>query len=291
VNLVPMSSHPVMAARLGCCSRVGYFLLSLAFWTGTPLWGCHGVEAPRDGSPALQWLFGDGPLRTFRRRDKHATFIHVQREDPDNYATALPFALGHKLADRIVAAFDRKGKLDDDTSTVLFSRERQMTQAEVKNRRHSHATVSKLLRAVEVHHDSPDFNEFLQRWGKDMQEFLPTSLGVTGVLYAAQPKDTILPPHSDREEGFVLHLEGKKTWRICNKPDSRDHERIIRLYDLLGDWKRPVHDLEDCDEFEMAPGDFLYIPEGCPHYAKNNGERKAAHLNFHTFSQVSSSEL
>lgn len=219
-------------------------------------------------------------LRTFRQRDKHATFIHVQRGDPDHYATASPFALGPKLADRIVAAFDRKGKLEDDISTVLFSRERQMTHAEVKNRRHSHATVSKQLRAVEVHHDSPDFNEFLQRWGEDMRQFLPTSLGVTGVLYSAQPKDTMLPPHSDEEEGFVLHLEGTETWRICNKPDTRDHERLMRLYELLRDWKRPVHDLEDCDEFEMTPGDFLYIPEGCPYYAKNTGGRKAAHINF-----------
>lgn len=224
---------------------------------------------------------------TFRRREMHATFIHVQRADPDHFAVALPFALGHKLADRIVAAFDRQGKLVDDTSTLLFHRERQMTHIEVKNRGHSHATVSKLLRSVEVHHDSPHFNKFLQDWGKDMREFFPTSLGVTGDLYAAQPKDTILPPHVDDEDGFVLHLEGKKTWRVCNKPDTRhthitsESERLARLFHLLEDWKRPVHDFqEDCDEFELSPGDFLYIPKGCPHYVTNSAGRRAAHINF-----------
>merc|ERR1719408_247137 len=97
-----------------------------------------------------------------------------------------------------------------------------MTHEQVKHYGHSHRTVSKILRAVEVHHsDSKSFNDFLRHWKQEMEEFYPQTLGMTGNLYVSQPKDVMLEPHSDTNPGFVMQLSGRKTWRICNRPEGK----------------------------------------------------------------------
>ena len=67
-----------------------------------------------------------------------------------------------------------------------------------------------------------------------------------------------LAPHHDDHSVFVMQLEGVKRWFVwpdmygAKLPRLRDERRAPQLPDWEG------------DEYVLRPGDWLYIPRGCP---------------------------
>ena len=65
---------------------------------------------------------------------------------------------------------------------------------------------------------------------------------------------------------LVLHLEGEKTWTVCNDVHSVDmHQR--KLNGGKGIFKMG-DDFGECTKIIFKPGDVLYAPMGTIHYAE-----------------------
>lgn len=64
--------------------------------------------------------------------------------------------------------------------------------------------------------------------------------------------------HWDNTDGFILHLAGRKRWRLYHKPEHPPLRNRSFRPEELGP---PVHDLV------LEPGDFMYLPRGLVHEA------------------------
>lgn len=81
-------------------------------------------------------------------------------------------------------------------------------------------------------------------------------------LYLTPPKSQGLSAHFDTQEIFILQLEGTKRWFLYNKRDSKSLE--TNSTDLL---------CGNSQEYNLEPGDMLYIPEGVIHKAETEHNR------------------
>ena len=86
-------------------------------------------------------------------------------------------------------------------------------------------------------------------------------------MYLTAPKQQVsAPPHTDKQEVFVLQTQGCKHWRIFSPPSpsktpkadpyARGKGNDVLLLEELGE---PLLDLV------LSPGQMLYIPSGFPH--------------------------
>ena len=82
-------------------------------------------------------------------------------------------------------------------------------------------------------------------------------MGVSLIL--SQPAQSAFVQHYDRNDVFVLHLEGHKGWRV--------YERTVERPVLGMATKLASPPSQPIMEFDMAPGDVLYIPRGHWHQA------------------------
>lgn len=84
-------------------------------------------------------------------------------------------------------------------------------------------------------------------------------------IYVTPPKSRIsVPPHTDRQDVFVLQTEGSKRWRVYSPP------KRIKGVDPLGRGK--AGDIIDAEalgkpilDVVVRTGDLLFIPAGFPH--------------------------
>ena len=78
-------------------------------------------------------------------------------------------------------------------------------------------------------------------------------------------KDCTFAKHAHIISGFILHLDGKKTWYVSN---YRDPFLSIKYKSLLH--PNPLYvtekDLTKEISFELSPGDLLYMPAYWFHY-------------------------
>lgn len=95
---------------------------------------------------------------------------------------------------------------------------------------------------------------------------------VAANVYLSPASARTFPPHFDSHDTFIVHLHGTKTWRIHDEavayPMSH-HEGIVDP-SRLGP---PIA------EFDLHPGDVLYIPRGTVHWATSNTE-PSLHVTF-----------
>ncbi|BAN03547.1 JmjC domain-containing protein [Ilumatobacter coccineus] len=96
--------------------------------------------------------------------------------------------------------------------------------------------------AQSLHRTHPTVRSFVDDLRADVSHPLQAN------AYLTPPNSTGLAPHSDRHDVIVLQLEGSKQWAV----------------DGLG-------------EFELRPGDVLYVPAGHEHAATST-ERSSLHL-------------
>mmetsp|Transcript_16992 Transcript_16992/g.25506 ORF Transcript_16992/g.25506 Transcript_16992/m.25506 type:complete len:574 (-) Transcript_16992:77-1798(-) len=89
-------------------------------------------------------------------------------------------------------------------------------------------------------------------------------------LYATPPGSQGLKPHYDDHCVIIVQIEGVKTWKYSKFP--------IVYRPRLGAPRKPV-DQEVCTERSiLLPGDMLYIPRGCPHYAVASDKGASVHV-------------
>ena len=115
-------------------------------------------------------------------------------------------------------------------------------------------------------------------------------------LYASAAGSRVLKPHTDPYDVLVHQLSGTKQWRACvpqNEVASTGYNTGVDLTDaqrcLLQELARDSiqgctqYTIDDthsmlCEDFTMAPGDFLYMPKGVVHYALTAYDAAAYHL-------------
>lgn len=73
-------------------------------------------------------------------------------------------------------------------------------------------------------------------------------------------------PHYDTHEVFVLQIAGRKRWKIARPPITLPHRS--QLFDPATGGQ-----FEALFEFELVPGDVLYLPRGFVHSTHADGER------------------
>jgi ribosomal protein L16 Arg81 hydroxylase len=77
---------------------------------------------------------------------------------------------------------------------------------------------------------------------------------------------TSAPPHTDKQDVFVLQTQGSKRWRVFTPPPPSKLYRVDPFArgkgkDIL-DWKELEKPLLDV---VLSPGQILYVPGGFPH--------------------------
>jgi ribosomal protein L16 Arg81 hydroxylase len=82
-------------------------------------------------------------------------------------------------------------------------------------------------------------------------------------LYASQPSQAAFPVHYDLEDVIVLHLHGRKAWRIFESTTDKPTAKMKARYE-----KPPSDPIFEC---ELSPGDVLYLPRGHWHQALAQG--------------------
>ncbi len=103
----------------------------------------------------------------------------------------------------------------------------------------------------------PGINEFVTR----LDGSLPCAL-CNSVVFFSQPQNEAYSGHCDADDVLVVQLGGRKTWQLF-APQQRRYADIQNQSDAqLG----PVQ-----QEFDLKPGDALYVRAGVPHRCKTSG--------------------
>ena len=111
---------------------------------------------------------------------------------------------------------------------------------------------------------------------------LAFDLPVGANCYASGPGlDTSAPPHSDRQEVFVVQCSGKKRWVVYEPPAyDLDPERDP-FSRGKGDDALETDGLRVVFDGVLGAGDLLYVPAGFPHETTTTGERAPSlHVTF-----------
>jgi ribosomal protein L16 Arg81 hydroxylase len=105
----------------------------------------------------------------------------------------------------------------------------------------------------QLHILNPKVGEFVRALEAETGEPLAVS------MVQSQAAQTAFALHFDRQDVFALHLDGRKGWRVYD----RTVEKPILVMAEKPEYP-PSHPIM---EFEMTPGDVLYIPRGNWHQA------------------------
>ena len=90
------------------------------------------------------------------------------------------------------------------------------------------------------------------------------------------------PPHSDDRDVFILHLHGRKHWRVWPTPHELAVQRPFADEQAGKDASQPLLRPEALGaplvDVALAPGDLLYIPRGALHVALADASDCSLHL-------------
>jgi hypothetical protein len=81
--------------------------------------------------------------------------------------------------------------------------------------------------------------------------------------------------HCDLADGFLLHISGHKRVRIWPVPEKYLHQTIFDHSDFEGRME------SESIDFEMSPGQILFIPGGAMHEVVAHGETAAVSVSYH----------
>lgn len=96
---------------------------------------------------------------------------------------------------------------------------------------------------------------------------------VTTNAYLSPPDGQAYPKHYDTHDFFIFQIHGAKRWRLF-EPGNRVHplRQLIELAEqampALGSWDAGPF----IEEFDLGPGDLLYVPRGFGHEVVNRDE-------------------
>ncbi|CAB1099958.1 unnamed protein product [Ectocarpus sp. CCAP 1310/34] len=104
----------------------------------------------------------------------------------------------------------------------------------------------------------------------DVMEALDIPVCLNLYITAAGQK-TSAPPHTDKQDVFVMQTQGRKRWRVFPPPPPQAKPKadpmargkgadVLSLDEMIGDGKPGA-----LVDIVLEPGQFLYVPAGFPH--------------------------
>jgi hypothetical protein len=210
------------------------------------------------------------------------------RIDPDDLEAGfgrVPFRVGHDLVQHPLLQLDRIGDLADAlpdghvehnlgaVPDVLPGGEAprlDATPGEIARGIRDNGCWM-VLKFIEA---DGEYRALLNALLDEVAPLVPTSEGATtrreGFIFLSAPNSTT-PAHVDPEHNFLLQIQGSKSMVVGRFPDERSEQ--LELERHYGGGHRNMDTMFAApEEFELAPGDGVYVPVHAPHLVRNGPE-------------------
>jgi hypothetical protein len=193
-----------------------------------------------------------------------------------------PFTLAHSLGDHPLLSVERIAQLADalprtqvehnvgDVPELLPDGEAPSVEASPGDIARSIDTNGcwMVLKNIE---DDPEYARLLN---DTLDEVMPLVVeaeegmqGREGFIFLSAPSSTT-PAHIDPEHNFLLQIRGTKTMALGSFPDPQSEQLELERY-YSGGHRNIGWMFEDAREFELEPGQGIYVPVHAPHLVRN----------------------
>lgn len=115
---------------------------------------------------------------------------------------------------------------------------------------------------------------FEQQFGAALHRRHPLGFHAASTLWLSADQH-VYPAHLDLQDGFLLHLAGRKLVRIWPTPEKYRDRPVFDYGDLEGRMASEPF------EFDPEPGDVVFIPAGAVHQVNARGSEPAVSVSFH----------
>lgn len=205
---------------------------------------------------SLQYILQPIDLDTFKREYWEKRPLHIPRSEREYYRGLLSLA----DADHILSTSSMRAS---DMMVVMEGRETPIAEL-IAPETGGQAGGLEMLYSKYRDGNTIVFAFLHERWKplKGLCQSLAAELSakLQTNIYLTPPNAQGFKAHYDTHDVFVLQTEGSKHWRI--------YEPAIRLPLASQPWKTvaPTHKIgEPIAEFDLNPGDMLYLPRGYLH--------------------------
>lgn len=86
--------------------------------------------------------------------------------------------------------------------------------------------------------------------------------GLEAFVFLSPPNKTAMQAHTDGAHVFILQVAGQKDWVVGRLDASSHSDSTLHKGEISPELRM---------ELTLQPGDVLYMPHGCPHYATAKG--------------------
>ncbi|KAH8094075.1 glutathione transferase [Aureococcus anophagefferens] len=107
--------------------------------------------------------------------------------------------------------------------------------------------------------------------------------GDTAHVYVSAPGAAALANHTDLNDVVVFQIAGAKAWHVCTPAPAAgragpDVHAVAKHGTCATYDASEMSGLEVCDDFELGPGDLLFLPQGAVHSARATEAEGSTHL-------------
>ena len=118
------------------------------------------------------------------------------------------------------------------------------------------------------------FEFFARHFAAEMRLRHPLGFHAASTLWLSADKN-VYPAHLDLQDGFLLHLAGKKHIKVWPTPEKYLHQAIFNHEDIEGRMA------SDPVEFDPQIGEVVFIPGGAVHQVNAAGREPVVSVSFH----------
>merc|ERR1711892_1356398 len=230
-----------------------------------------------NGDNAFEWMIAPTKVSEFYKDYWEKKPLHIKRSDPTYYKTVF----STKAFEKVIRE-----------QRVLYGKNLDVTSYDGK--RETHNPVGRVFPAVlwdfynngcSIRMLNPQtFHNGVWRLCSTLQDHFQNMVGAN--VYLTPPGTQGFAPHWDDVEVFLLQLEGKKHWKIYGpREDSEILPRFSSGNFSQSEFPKPMM------EFDMCPGDFLYMPRGTVHQGNCMESDHSLHIALSTYQLNSWTDL
>lgn len=204
-------------------------------------------------------------MGTFQRDYWEKQYLIVHRSEPDYFSDLLTL-------DGVDQALNSSGVLLDHLRVVLNGKETPVSDLSADGRNGGTNSPEVLLEHYR-NGSTIVLNSLNQRW-EPLRRFswglgAEMSSRIQMNVYLTPAGAQGFVPHYDMHDVFVIQVHGTKHWRLSRPP------RELPLQNQPYDKSQPPPEVDE--EFDLSPGDTLYMPRGTVHSATSN-ETASVHV-------------
>jgi len=227
---------------------------------------------------AFEWLISPTPVDKFYKEHWEKKPLLLKRSDSAYYKSVF----STKSLEKILRE-----------NNILYGKNIDITSFD-KDKRETHNTSGRVLPPVlwdfynngcSVRLLNPQtYHAAVWRLCATLQDHFHSMVGAN--VYLTPPGTQGFAPHWDDVEVFLLQLEGKKHWKIYG---PREPEEVLPRFSS-GNFSQSEF-TSPMMEFDLSPGDFLYMPRGTVHQGNCMESEHSLHITLSTYQLNSWTDL